>query len=221
MKRLLVLAFLWCCALPCSAQTGARLQVPLFEADTSQGPELQPWGRAAEALCTTWYGRIVTILKSNDNERRLPPVVRIVFEKDMKGVAHVAGTTMHIAADWVKANPNDFGMVIHELTHLVQRYPNYRASWLVEGIADYVRAKYFEPQLKLPRIDFSKAKYTDFYKTTAAFLTWAETKYNPNLVRTLHAALRQNTYTDELFKTATGHDVASLWNEFAALNAVK
>lgn len=59
---------------------------------------------------------------------------------------------MHIAADWVKSQPNDFGMVVHELTHLVQRYPPGSPGWLVEGIADYIRAKYFEPLIPLPAI---------------------------------------------------------------------
>lgn len=193
----------------------AVIPIPLFEADTSQVPELQPWGRAAEALCQVWYPKIVAALQSDDSEKPLPPVVKIVFEKDMKGVAHVAGVTMHIAAHWVKSHPNDFGMVIHELTHLVQRYPSYEAGWLVEGIADYVRAKFFEPQLVPPRINFEKAKYTDAYKTTAAFLIWVEANYDKALVSRLHAALRNRKYADSLFKDYTGKDVTQLWTEFA------
>ena len=204
------------CVRPCLANP------PRFEADTSQVPELQPWGRVAEALCTVWYPKIVAILKSNDTERPLPPVVKILFEKNMDGVAYVAGDEMHIAAKWVTSHPSDFGMVVHELTHLVQRYPENEAGnagWLVEGIADYVRGHYFEPQVKTPRINFEKAKYTDAYKTAAAFLVWTESKYDPNLVAKFQTALRAGKYKDSLFKDYTGKDVETLWKEFAAASA--
>ena len=143
------------------------------------------------------------------------------FEKEMDGVAYSSGAEIHISANWVRSHPNDFGMVIHELTHLVQRYPRNRvpAGWLVEGIADYVRLGYFEPLIPRPRIDFTKAKYTDAYKTTAGFLLWLEGKYGADLVPKLNAALRAGTYTDALFKEATGKEVAELWSDFAAAQA--
>ena len=216
MKKLWVVLILFLCVRPGLANP------PRFEADTSQVPELQPWGRVAEALCTVWYPKIVDILKSDDSERPLPPVVKILFEKDMDGVAYVADDKMHIAAKWVTAHPADFGMVVHELTHLVQRYPANEAGdagWLVEGIADYVRGHYFEPLVKTPRINFEKAKYTDAYKTTAAFLVWTESKYDPHLVAKFQKALRAGKYKDALFKDDTGKDVETLWKEFAAASA--
>jgi hypothetical protein len=197
----------------------AQAAPPTFVADTSQVPALQPWGRVAEALCTIWYPRIVTILKANDRVRPLPKTVKIVFEKDMDGVAYVAGTEMHIAAHWVTSHPADFGMVVHELTHLVQRYPSGDAGWLVEGIADYVRARHFEPQVPLPRIDFTRAKVTDAYKTTAAFLIWLEDTYGKGIVPALSNALREGTYTDERFKALTGKELPALWEAFAAASS--
>ncbi|MDX1932282.1 MAG: basic secretory protein-like protein [Capsulimonadales bacterium] len=188
---------------------------PIFEADTREVPELQPWGRAAEALCVVWYPRIVAILYDG-NMPAPPSSVRLYFKKEMDGVAFADGTKIQIAAPWIRKSPNDFGMVIHELTHIVQAYPNYDAGWLVEGIADYVRLKFFEPQLPAPKIDFSKAKYTDSYKTTAVFLIRTEEKYDVSLVRKLNAALKAGKYDDTLFKTLTGKDLPTLWAEFAA-----
>jgi Peptidase of plants and bacteria len=221
MKRLLWAVLVLLCG-PAGASCGAKpaaepaRPAPRFEADTSRTPELQPWGRAAEALCQAWYPRIVAILKSDDSVRPLPPVVRLVFEPDMKGVAHATGDSIHIAAAWVNAHPHDFGMVIHELTHLVQRYPSYQAGWLVEGIADYIRLAHFEPALPRPKIDFTKAKHTDSYKTTAVFLIWLEEKYDRNLIPRLNAALRAGSYSDALFQAITGKEVGQLWSEFAA-----
>jgi len=201
------------------ALTAASAQTPpapRFEADTSQAPQLQPWGRAAEALCQTWYPRVVEILKSDDTRRPLGPTARIVFEKEMRGVAYATGNRIHISAKWVTEQPNDFGMVVHELTHLVQRYPRNNAGWLVEGIADYVRLAHFEPQLPRPRINFTRAKHTDAYKTTAQFLIWLKEKHGAELVPRLHAALCAGTYTDALFKDLCGKEVGELWTDFAA-----
>jgi hypothetical protein len=191
---------------------------PRFEAEISPVPDLQPWGHAAEALCQVWYPKIVGILHSDDSYRPLPAVVKLVFEKEMRGVAYSGGGEIHISANWVRSHPNDFGMVIHELTHLVQRYPRNptRAGWLVEGIADYVRLEYFEPLLPRPAINFAKANYTDAYKTTAQFLIWLEGKYGADLVPRLNAALRAGRYTDAVFKEITGKEVAQLWSDFAA-----
>lgn len=191
---------------------------PRFEADTSQVPDLQPWGRAAEAVCEVWYPKVVEVLKSEDADA--PETVRLVFEKQMDGVAYTAGNEIHISADWVRRQPNDFGMVVHELTHVVQRYPRNRAGWLVEGIADYVRLKHFEPQLERPPIDFTRAKHTDAYKTTASFLIHLEEVYGPEVVPRLHAALRTRRYDDGLFKEMTGKTVDELWADFAAARQV-
>jgi Peptidase of plants and bacteria len=221
----LLLLFVMLCG-PCasepgtSAEPGVARRVPRFEADVSQVPDLQPWGRAAEALCQVWYPKIVAILHSDDSVRPLPSVVRLRFEKEMKGVAYASGSEIHIAASWVQSHPNDFGMVIHELTHLVQRYPGNRgAGWLVEGIADYVRLKDFEPLIPRPHIDFTKAKYTDSYKTTAMFLIWLEERYGSDLVPKLNASLRAGRYSDTVFKDLTGKDVAQLWSDFATAAA--
>lgn len=187
---------------------------PRFVADTSQAPELQPWGRAAEALCQVWYPRLVAILKSDDTFRPLDPVVHITFE-DQEAPAAAGESEIHLSIKWVKSHPNDFGLVIHALTHLVQRYPDYDAAWVVEGIADYMRLQHFEPALPRPVIDFDTAKYTDSRMTSAMFLAWIEAKYSPDVVPRLNAALREQKYNDALFKEITGKELGKLWSEFA------
>lgn len=188
---------------------------PLFVADASRVPDLQPWARAAEALCTLWYPRVVEILGLADDNP--PTAAPIVFEAAMDGIAYTSGTEIHIAAEWVRARPHDFGMVVHELTHVVQRYPGYGdAGWLVEGIADYVRHRHFEPMLGTPRVDAAHAHYTDGYRTTAAFLIHLERDHGRDVVPRLHAALRRGEYREEIFRRLTGRDVGRLWAEFAA-----
>jgi hypothetical protein len=196
------------------APKAGTVKAPVFVADTSSVPELQAWGHVAEALCDVWYPKVCAILNVDDSKRATLDKVTIYIEK-MDGVAYANGKDLHISADWVKSHPNDYGMVVHELTHLVQRYPSYKAGWLVEGIADYVRNNYFEPAIALPKLNFEKAKYTDAYKTTATFLIWLDKNGQKDIVPKLSAALVANTYTDATWKELTGKDVADLWQDFA------
>jgi hypothetical protein len=183
--------------------------------DTSEVPDVAEWARQAKELAEKWHPRIVELLHS---EGFTPPSkVKIVFKKDMKGVAYTAGATIVIAADWIKKHPDDFGMVVHELAHVVQAYRggNRNAGWLIEGIADYVRFYHYEPKTKLS-INPRRASYRDGYRTAAMFLAWVEKMHDKEIVRKLNAALRKGEYRDELFKKYTSKSLDELWTAFVA-----
>ncbi len=182
--------------------------------DTSEVPELAPWAREAKDLCEGWYPIIARLLPSDGDGYTPPNTVDLVFKKDMKGIAFASGATITLAADYVKAHPDDFGMVVHELTHVLQGYPPSRAGWLVEGIADHVRIVHFEPNAPRPRIDPDRASYRDAYKTTAMFLEWVEHQHDRQLVRRLNGDLRAGTYEDARFQEYTGKPLDDLWEEF-------
>jgi hypothetical protein len=116
----------------------------------------------------------------------------------------------------VTAHPDDWGMVIHELTHVIQDYrrPDRNPGWLVEGIADYVRFFHYEPGPSIGRFDPQGASYRDGYRTTARFLAWVEKAHQKDIVRKLNQALREERYKDELFKAYTGQPLDDLWAEF-------
>lgn len=181
--------------------------------DTSEVPELAPWANEARALVEEWHPRIAALLASDGFTP--PTAVALVFKKDMKGVAGTAGDRITIASRWVRDHPDDRGMVVHELTHVIQSYPPTRDGWLVEGIADYVRFYHFEPGTRIT-IDPRRASYRDGYRTAARFLDWAQRTYDPRLVRTLNAALREKRYRPELFRSSTGKSLDALWAEFVA-----
>ncbi len=183
--------------------------------DMTETPDLSDWGRRAGELCAEWYPKIVLLLPSDGFTP--PEKVELRFSKDMRGVAGTSRDVIRISANYVRGHTNDFGMVIHELTHVVQSY--HRRSnpgWLVEGVADYIRLTHFEPQARRPRINPDKASYRDSYKTTAIFLEWAEKKTDHHdLVKELNRAMRDGTFDLELFKTRTGKTIDELWGEFA------
>lgn len=180
--------------------------------DTHDTPDLKDWGNKAGTLCVEWFPKITALLQSEGFTA--PKEVTLHFDPKMEGVANASGHKITIAASWVRAHPDDLGMVVHELTHVVQSYPSGAPVWLMEGIADYIRIVHYEPQAPRPRIDPAKASYKDAYKTTAIFLQWVEKNHFQGLVAKMNAALRQGAYDDALWSKWTGKTVDELWKLF-------
>lgn len=203
------------------AAANARSVAPLppsirVEVDTSDAPEMAEWGAKAKALIEEWHPKVVKLLESEGNKPATE--VKLVFSKEKKKggwVAFASGRRITISAEYVKRNPKDFGMVIHEHTHVIQAYRRGGPGWLVEGIADYVRFIHYEPKTPI-RIDTKRAKYTDAYRTSAKFLGWVEKTYDKELVRKLNEALRKGTYKDTLFEEYTKKTLDQLWAGFIA-----
>ncbi|HEV7402847.1 MAG TPA: basic secretory protein-like protein [Chthoniobacteraceae bacterium] len=213
MKRLPALLFslLLLCASARAAEP-ARITV-----DFSAAPECEAFAVKAQGIAEEWYPKINSILFGPEHPLPLP-AVHLVFEP-MKGVAFASGDKIHISAEWVtKKAPTDYGMVVHELTHIVQAYRrgNKVDGWVTEGIADYIRHQHFEkdPEVITKRINPDKASYTNSYTTAAAFLIWIETKKSRDFVAKLNLACHEGRYKVELFKELAGQDVDELWKEF-------
>ncbi len=182
--------------------------------DTTQAPELNDWAIKAKAYAETWYPVIAARLASDGFTP--PDHLTLLFTPDYKGVAMTRGTVVTISQKYVTDHPDDFGMVAHEITHVVQQYRiRNKAGWLVEGIADYVRYYVIEPGSPRARFDIKKSNWNSAYQPSAAFLNYVETTYpDKHVVSTLNEALRKGKYKDELFKTLTGKDPDELWNDF-------
>jgi hypothetical protein len=179
--------------------------------DVSDAPEAKDWAEKARALCEKWYPIVSEELNSDGFTP--PRRVKLVFKDEKNGIAATTGTTIHINVNWIKKRPDDFGMVIHELTHVVQSYPKYDPPWLVEGIADYIRYWHYEPG-KGPKVNPKRSSYRRGYGVAAAFLAWIEKERDKQIVSRLNRALRAGEYKDELFKQYTGETLEQLWHDF-------
>jgi hypothetical protein len=188
--------------------------------DTSEVPELQNWvDGKLRPVCEQWYPRIVELLPSDGYTA--PRRVTVTFKQDMSGVAATSGTRITCADGWFRRNVDGeaAGAVVHELVHVVQQYGRTRGGhrnpgWLVEGIADYLRWFQYEPPSLRPRPDPARAKYTDSYRTTAAFLNYVTETRDQAIVQKLNTALREGKYTEELWKASTGKTVDELWADY-------
>lgn len=186
--------------------------------DTSEVPELKEWGDNASKLIHEWHPKVAEMLQQ---EGFTPPQeIRVVFKKDMEGVAHTIRNQIVIAGNWVKQHPEDNGMVIHELVHAIQAYPRGGPFWLVEGIADYIRFYQYEPQTRLRGINPERQSYRDGYRTSAQFVAWLE-KTHPGIVQKINEAIRKNEYQNVLIRETTGKSVEQLWDEFVQTEDAK
>jgi len=204
-----VVALLLCLAGSALAESAFTVTV-----DTSKAPECAAFAEKSKALVEEWYPKISEILFEKGHE--LPTKeITLIFEP-MKGVANTSRNVIRISAEWVtKKAPNDYGMVVHELTHVVQDYRGKSDGWLTEGIADYMRDRYFEPGVRHHRIDPDKSSYRQAYGTAATFLMWLEEHKDKDIVRKLNIATHDGKYSVALFQEYCGADLDSLWKEFA------
>ncbi|MDR1141001.1 MAG: basic secretory family protein, partial [Planctomycetaceae bacterium] len=149
---------------PAAKPTQLEKLTVIISGEALQQEKIHEWAGKASQLVTTWYPKIEMLLQSDGFTP--PKEITIVFRK-MDGVAYTTGNIINISAHWIHQHPDDFGMVAHELVHIIQSYPQHTGpSWVTEGIADYIRHAHYEPDVKLPKINPDRASYRDAYKTT-------------------------------------------------------
>lgn len=144
----------------------------------------------------------------------------VIFRIDTAydGVAAAARNVVVFNPGWFKSNPEDIDVVTHEGMHIVQNYGRSVGPWwLTEGIADYVREVYgvnnaaAKWSLHSPR---PNEKYDNGYRITGRFLLWIEKHVKKGFVKTLDAALRDHTYTADIWEQQTGKTNDALWEAY-------
>jgi hypothetical protein len=204
--------------------------------DTSAAPELADWAEHKLApVLAVWYPKIVALLPSAGFTA---PAAYSITVKKMDGVAYTAGTNVFVSEKWTQDQMNGeaIGAILHESVHVVQQYHGHGPSWLVEGIADYVRWFKYEPQSHGADIVWMRElaprpgdacsilvsctnghfspRYDASYRISANFLNWVSLNYDSNIVMQVNADLRQGKYTSDFWKRHTGKTVQELGNEW-------
>ena len=208
-RSLLVLVLLISLCQPLLADD-ASIHVKL---DASEVPHLKKWGEDAKASLVRWHPRIRNLLPTKGVKP--PRTITLKLRKSDKGVGATSGTTITVSSHWIEKHPDDFGMVIHELVHVIQSYPSGRPWWVTEGIADYLRWGIYEgrDQTWFPR-PREKQGYKKGYRVAAGFLLWLESDVAPGIVKKLNTAMRNGIYSAELFHTETGKSLDDLWDTY-------
>ena len=190
---------------------GPELRVDL---DASAVPELAGWGQDAKELVTQWHPRISHLLASKDYEPTQS--VQITLRKSNRGIADTSASRhIRISSGWIEQHPEDIGLVVHELVHVIQGYGHGAQGWLCEGIADYIRWAIYEgkPQAWFPVSDQPDG-YLQSYQVTGGFLLWLESDRAPGIVKKLNASLRDRQYDASIFEDETGLPLDTLWTTY-------
>lgn len=190
-------------------------------------PEAQrlAWMNRGRVILGEWAPRIRILLGDNSPDAGLHLVLEsghmdrpacVVREKGKKPV-------MKVSADWITRNPAGKGLLVHELTHVIQDYPApaqdaSKPSWIVEGIADWIRFFNFEKPVGIPTP--TPGCHLNGYREAADFLNWANKRY-PGLIRSLHLRLKKGTYNDDCFQELTGKPLDILQLEHVKAQAPK
>jgi hypothetical protein len=182
--------------------------------DCSEAPEMLDFANKAARLVEDVYPRIQNKL---DPSYMISSLI-LKFKKDQTYPGLVVGFTINLSSQWFLQHPDDLGAVVHETTHVAQAYGPSQPSWLVEGIADYMRFWLgYQNSWSYPHCDAHTPHYLNGYSCAAAFLQYVERVYDKDIVPKVHIAMRSNKYNDLLFKELTGKIIQELWPE--ALNA--
>ncbi|MCF0234192.1 MAG: hypothetical protein HUK22_04340, partial [Thermoguttaceae bacterium] len=185
------------------------------EIDYSEAPDAKEWAESARSRLIYWFPKIVETLDGPEGVEKLADdyKIRLVF-KPMDGVAYAAGREITVSSKWIKRSPQDFGLVVHEATHVAQHYRG-GEFWTTEGIADYVRYYISEPRSKNHwKIDPNRSKYTDGYGVTATFFDWLIREKDPEFMIKLHRALRARKNGAQFCADEYDATPDELWNEF-------
>jgi hypothetical protein len=199
-------------ALFCFSLTAGAVEVTL-QLPESSDEKLKTFAHQAEQLVKEWEPKVAEVLGVAPERR--PKSVTIIF-REMKGVAYWNGKAINVSTAWVASHPEDAGLVVHELTHVLQGGYHDTPSWLTEGIADYVRFGVMENGKFGIRIDPAKQKPRDSYRVTGYFLLQAEKKY-PGLIKKLHETCSANHDAEAAFKAqCNGKTVDEVWADLVA-----
>ena len=193
-----------------SGDQASRIHVTV---DATKTPDLQPFADEVQKTADVWYPRLAAMMRPNDVT--LTRDVTIEFVDDDKGIAETGGDRIRFHAKWFREHGDDVGVAVHELTHVVQSYKLGAPGWFTEGFADYTRWFQYEPADKRPTPD-AKAKYTDSYRTSAAFLNWVATTYGQDVLLKVDADCRNGAYADEKWSTYTNKSLADLGDAWRA-----
>lgn len=180
---------------------------------TNDSPSFDPKER--ERLVQTFF--TVYPKMAAEFNPNAPKAATISIETKYHGVAATAGGTIHVNPDWFRRNPEDLDVMTHEGMHVVQQYRQWDPGWLTEGIADYARYKFGvnNPAAHWTMPDYQpNQSYKDAYRVTARFLAWLEKHVKPGIVVTLDHAMRNATYTPDIWKQQTGKTVDELWQDY-------
>jgi hypothetical protein len=183
-------------------------------------PEQLP-SKYREQITQEFY-RVYPLLVDKFN-KNAPKTVYLKVDNKTEYGAYVMGHTISInyKAIQVDLDAGNLGVMIHELTHIVQHgYQGDVPSWIVEGMADYAVLLFGteKTDVSLPKASEVKSgkKYLEkeSYRHVTRFLLWVKTHKRATIFEDINSAAMTGTYKEELFKKWTGQTLEQLTQSY-------
>ena len=151
-------------------------------------------------------------VRSIHTGRNPEQVLNVILTRNRKWPAATEGKTIFLNLDHFDkiaevygSRDADDGAIVHEIDHAILWAPRYDSytSWLIEGIADFVRDNLgFQRDAKGTflgsKAHFEEGKALGAFQTSAHFLMFLE-KLHPEIIRELSKALIDETYDEKIF----------------------
>jgi hypothetical protein len=155
---------------------------------------------------------------AKEYNRKTLKQVNFFIDTSYHGVAATDNGRVVFSSAYMMKHAKDVDVVTHEVMHIVQNYGESAGpGWLTEGIADFVRNKFGVDNAganwSMPAYKQGQ-HYTNSYRITASFLTWLEKNKKKDLVKKLDEALRDHTYTENIWVELTGKNLDALWDDY-------
>jgi hypothetical protein len=191
---------------------------PTITVDYSTAPDLASYMQSAKAFLLIWWPKVGDAIARPEYQPKTS--FKIVAEQGYNGLAGTTGgadteSIITISADYARQVPHDYGVWIHEATHIIQLYPSSPIGWANEGMADSSREYMLRDRDPYPPRPGDS--YTQGYSQASFFLNWIQSTYSPTFIHKLNVALHNGTYTDSFFPNNTGgKTIDQLWAELTA-----
>jgi hypothetical protein len=193
-----------------ASEAGGRKVTTPCQVNYSEVPEMADFANKAARLVEDVYPKIQNKLDPSYSVSSLI----LILKREQNYPAMTLGFTIFLSSQWFIQHPDDLGAIVHEVTHVAQLYGPGQPSWLVEGIADYMRFWLgYSNSWSYPHCDANTPHYMNGYSCAGAFLQFVERVYDKDIVHYVHLALRGNKYNDLLFRERTGKIIQVLWQE--------
>jgi len=237
MRHFLSFSFTIFVVIGCFFSSGIGLRAQETEKTTERGyylptritVEYYDENAIAEGGIPEWFAVAVNVIrelypkydKYLESEGHIPAGAVALRAQSTGPIGWNSSTTIGFNTNYIKPGARgekDWGMIAHELVHFIQNYQGGEGEgvpgWITEGIGDYMRHAFFEPEKEMRPVNPDSARYTNAYQVSAGFLMWLAETYDLDIVPKLNTHGRQRTYSEEVFVEYTGKKLDDLWDEY-------
>lgn len=187
--------------------------LPSVSYDVSEAPDLQGYvDQFVKPTVASWYPKLVDVLVKGNYVPRTS--FEIIYDKDYTALAEVRnGRTMVVNPEWVRDHPEDLGLYVHEMTHIVQSYQAGVPGALTEGIADWTREYvYYDRDPRPPR---QNETYASGYSPASYFVNWIQENVRSDFIVAANARAHNEGglgFGYQIYEQIAGQPVQRMWH---------